>query len=100
MTPLLSPTIMVSGQKNRIARNTTQSLYPEKFEGMASIWLRECDESIVLSNDIQYGKESGIFLEDSDDNRLMRNTVCGDGTGIVIDSESTGNRLHRNVTVC
>jgi parallel beta-helix repeat protein len=98
LTQFLSPAITVRGRKNQIVRNTTRSAYTERFDGMASIWLRNCDDSLLMRNDIQYGNESGLFLEDSDDNLLLRNVVCGTGTAIVVDSESTGNRLLRNKT--
>lgn len=50
---------------------------------------------------ISNGAGVGVAPRDADDNRLVQNTICeNDAEQIVIDEESTGNRLLKNETEC
>lgn len=59
------------------------------------------DRNRIIRNEIVSNRGEGIFLEDADRNHLIRNTVCNNRRGnIVIDPDSTGNRLVENETSC
>lgn len=63
--------------------------------------LRQVATSRVLTNAVRGNGGDGIALADSDDNLLVRNVVCENGGGaVVLDADSTGNRLRANRTDC
>ena len=95
VTSTLTGGIIVLGDRNRLHQNTvTETQY-------TGITLTDASRNRLHRNEVTDGEDVGVSLEDADDNWLVQNTVCdNEGEQIVIDEDSTGNRLVRNDTEC
>ncbi len=88
---------------NVIKNNIISNNYDEEGNHGTGIWSHNCNNVIIINNNISYNHGRGIDLYDSDNNKIVENTIVGNGwgannaDGICLRVGSNRNLIKRNI---